>query len=72
MGAPLWHVASGTGVGWGAALGVGEELGVGLGVEIVALGVGEGELAAVGAAEPQAVTSTARAARRLSLVIQEA
>jgi hypothetical protein len=53
---------------------VGEGLGVGLGVAFatVALGVGEGELAAVGEAAPQAVTNTAKAARPLSLVIQEA
>ena len=52
-------------------LGVGERLGVGLAVATVALEEGDG-LAAVGAAEPQAVTNTASAARPFSLVIQEA
>jgi hypothetical protein len=59
-------------VGWGAVLGVGEGLGVGLAVAIVALAEGDGELAAVGAAEPQAVTNTANAAMQPSLLIQEA
>jgi len=69
--APPWHVTCGSGVGWGAVLGVGEGLGVGLAVATVALEEGDG-LAAVGAAEPQAVTNTASAARPFSLVIQEA
>ena len=43
-----------------------------LGVAIVALGDEEGELAAVGAAPPQAVTNTANAARPFSFPIQEA
>jgi len=68
--APLWQVTCGGGVGWGAVLGVGE--GLAAGVVIVALGVGEGETAAVGAAEPQAVTNTAKAARPFTLLIQEA
>jgi hypothetical protein len=50
------------------------ELGVGLGLPlaIVGLGVGEDELVAVGPAAPQAVTNTAKAARPVSLLIQEA
>ncbi len=67
---PLWHVTCGGGVGWGAVLGLGE--GLAAGVAIVALGEGEGEMAAVGAAAPQAVTNTATAARRISLCMQEA
>ncbi len=57
-------------MGWGAVLG--EGLAAALGVAIVALGEGEGEMAAVGEAAPQAVTNTAKAARRVSLLIQEA
>ena len=63
--APPWHVTCGTGEGWGPAFGVGEGLGVGGAVAIVALGVGDGELAALGAAPPQAVTNTAAAANSL-------
>ncbi|HAF21210.1 MAG TPA: hypothetical protein DCK96_15895 [Chloroflexi bacterium] len=69
---PLWHVTCGGGVGWGAVLGVGEGLAAALGVAIVALGDGEGELAAVGEAAPQAVTNTTNAARPFSFCIQEA
>jgi hypothetical protein len=65
-------VTWGTGVGWGAVLGVGEGLGVGLGLAVAIVALGEGELAAVGAAAPQAVTNTAKAARPFSLVTQEA
>jgi hypothetical protein len=46
--------------------------GLALGVAIVALGDGDGELAAVGEAAPQAVTKTANAARPFSFLIQEA
>jgi hypothetical protein len=70
--APPWQVICGGGVGWGAVLGVGEWLAAGVGVAIVALGDGEGELAAVGAAAPQAVTNTAKAARPFSFCMQEA
>src|SRR5260370_3398020 len=49
---PLWHVARGGGVGWGAVLGLGD--GLAAGVAIAALGEGEGEIAAVGEAAPQA------------------
>jgi hypothetical protein len=72
--APPWQVTCGTGEGWGPALGVGEgpDTGLGEAVAIVALDDGEGELAAVGDAEPHAVTNTARAARPFSLVTQEA
>jgi hypothetical protein len=52
----------------GAAL----EVGVGLALAIVGVGEGEGELVAVGPAAPQAVTNTAKVARRPSLIIQEA
>src|SRR6266851_600207 len=68
--APLWQVTCGGGVGWGAVLGRGE--GLAAGVAIVGLGVGEGEMAAVGEAEPQAVTNTAKAARPFSLCIRVA
>jgi hypothetical protein len=51
---------------------VGEGLAAALGVAIVALGDGEGELAAVGEAAPQAVTNTTNAARPFSFCIQEA
>jgi hypothetical protein len=51
---------------------VGDGLGAGLGLAVVIVALEEGELAAVGAAEPQAVTNTASAARRICLVIQEA
>jgi hypothetical protein len=51
---------------------VGEGLGVGLGLAVAIVALGEGELAAVGAAAPQAVTNTAKAARPFSLVTQEA
>jgi hypothetical protein len=70
--APPWHVTCGSGVGWGAVLGVGEGLGVGPAVAIVALVEGDGEVAAVGAAAPQAVTNTANAAIPFSFVTQEA
>src|SRR6266851_7611061 len=68
--APLWQVTWAGGVGWGAVLGRAE--GLAAGVAIVGLGVGEGEMAAVGEAEPQAVTNTAKAARPLSLCIRVA
>jgi hypothetical protein len=70
--APPWQVTCGAGVGWGAVLGEGLGVGLGLALAIVGLGVGEGELVAVGPAAPQAVTNTARAAIRASLLIQEA
>jgi hypothetical protein len=59
-------------MGWGAVLGVGGWLAAGVGVAIVDLGDGAGELAAVGPAAPQAVTNTANAAMQPNLLIQEA
>jgi hypothetical protein len=56
-------------VGWGAVLGVGEWPAAGLEVAIVPLGDGDGELAAVGEAAPQAVTNTATAARPFTFLI---
>jgi tetrahydromethanopterin S-methyltransferase subunit C len=51
---------------------VGAGLGVGLGLAVAMVALGDGELAAVGGAAPQAVTNTASAARLISLLIQEA